>query len=84
MFSPDKGAASLMLGSLDVNDFDDSDYESRPESKIQRPGSRGKGVLGIDDNASAHDSEDDNSSVRRQRIAAVQKLRKKQGNLDIG
>ena len=34
MFSHDKGAASMMMGSLDANDFNDSDYESRPKSKI--------------------------------------------------
>jgi len=27
MFSPDKGAANLMMGSIDINDFDGSDYE---------------------------------------------------------
>lgn len=73
-----------MMGSLEVGDFNDSDYESRPESKVQRPGSKGKGILGIDDSASVHESDDDSSSVRRQRVSAIQKLRKKQGNLDIG
>lgn len=83
MFSPDKGAANLMMGSIDINDFDGSDYEQRPESKVQRPGSRGKGNLGVSQNDSANDS-DDSSSVRRQRVSAIQRLRKKQqGNLGI-
>ncbi len=79
MFSPDKG---ILMDSLNVNDFNDSDYESRPESKIQRPGSRGKGVLGVGDTGSANDS-DDSNSVRHQRVSAIQKLRKKQGNLGV-
>lgn len=39
-------------------------------------------MLGIDEKK-ANDSEDDSSSVRRQRVSAIQKLRKKQGNLGI-
>ena len=27
MFSPDKGASNLMMGSININDFEGSDYE---------------------------------------------------------
>ncbi len=39
-------------------------------------------MLGVGDTGSAADS-DDSNSVRHQRASAIQKLRKKQGNLGI-
>lgn len=42
-----------MINSMNVDDFEDSDFDNRPESKVERPGSKGKGMLGIDDR-SAH------------------------------
>lgn len=80
MFSPSKGISG-MIESLDVGEFEGSDYDERPESKIQRPGSKGKGNLEIDDR-SCHDSDNDSISIRKQRASAIQKARKK-GNLGI-
>lgn len=30
IFSPNKGASNMMMGSLDINDFEGSDYDQRP------------------------------------------------------
>ena len=68
-----------MANSLDVDDFEGSDYDERPTSKQERKGSRGKGHLELHD---SHDeSDDDSNSVRRQRNSAVQRLRKKEKDL---
>lgn len=34
-----------MIESLDVGEFEGSGYDERPESKVLRPGSKGKGNL---------------------------------------
>lgn len=44
MFSPSKGISG-MIESLDVGEFEGSGYDERPESKVLRPGSKGKGNL---------------------------------------
>ena len=76
LFTPDRDKASQLMQSMEVDDFEGSDYEDRPASRKERPGSRGKGHLGVSD-SSNYDSEDDTNSVRRQRQSAIQRLRKK-------
>lgn len=77
MFSPEKKKGNVKK--MDFDDFDGSDYEKRPDSRIQRTASKGKGHL------SANESEsdgDDTMSVRMKRASNIQKMRKRAGNLN--
>ena len=51
MFSPEKPRNPKKV---EEDNFEDSDFEKRPDSSIQRGGSKGKGHLGIEDSESDH------------------------------
>ena len=76
MFSPERKKGNVQK--IDFDDFDGSDYEKRPDSRIQRPASKGKGHLGVNDSES---DADETMSVRMRRASNIQKMRKKAGNM---
>ena len=76
MISPERKKGNVKQ--IDFDDFDGSDYEKRPDSRVQRPGSKGKGHLGVSDNES---DGDETMSVRMRRASNIQKMRKKAGNM---
>ena len=79
MFSPDKKFNKMKP--MEFDDFEGSDYDQRPESRVQRGASKGKDKLGVNEDVSSSDNED-TLSVRRRRNSNIQKLRKK-GNLNL-